>query len=596
MKTIENSIGVSAQTENATTQTDKQVEVNHKPQTQLEGETTIQTISIDKLMTPDYHPRSDMGDIDSLADSIKRDGTITPPTVMYDAESDIYLPLYGVRRIAAHRKIGSASISCIVKQKVGDSEAARLAYFENMERKNLNAVEQALHIQKMKNVFGFSNNELQVKGYGTPAVISNKLKILGLPDSVQKSIVEGKLTEAHGRKLLKLKTAGEQERMAKQAIESDLSATVLEKKVARYIERDSKPKAKKVLTPNALDPDLEGIYFKDSRNMSETPDKTVHLIVGSPPYGLGFEFEEGYSFETMFEETKEVLAESARVLVPGGIIAINFTDIQDFQKKKGNTEHKEWLFVGPHIQNALRKHNIILTDVIQWVKQTPWSNKLHLSFNIDTDPHTSYRHIKKTEQIFIFRKNGERAVPEKEIAQRSRLSKEQWREWCPNVWNINSVPGQNQKGHPCVYPEVLCDRLIKMYSYEGDTVLDPWLGSGTTVKVARELNRIGVGYERERNYKPVIMEKLGLQPIAKPNVKEATIMMAFAEEQLKDTYTDETPIKSVESQAVENDSTQTVLGLDDSRDALEMNEEPSLAGPTPQLQQQAGVIAGSATA
>jgi DNA modification methylase len=76
------------------------------------------------------------------------------------------------------------------------------------------------------------------------------------------------------------------------------------------------------------------------------------------------------------------------------------------------------------------------------------------------------------------------------------------------VWEIEPV--RNQEGHPAVYPDELPRRLIKMYSYEGDTVLDCWLGSGTTVKVARELNREAVGYEKEPQYKAVIMRKLGI--------------------------------------------------------------------------------------
>jgi DNA modification methylase len=78
------------------------------------------------------------------------------------------------------------------------------------------------------------------------------------------------------------------------------------------------------------------------------------------------------------------------------------------------------------------------------------------------------------------------------------------------VWDIEPV--RNQEEHPAVYPDELPRRLIKMYSYEGDTVLDPWLGSGSTVKVARELNREAVGYEREPQYKAVIMRKLGIAP------------------------------------------------------------------------------------
>ena len=232
----------------------------------------------------------------------------------------------------------------------------------------------------------------------------------------------------------------------------------------------------------------------------------------------------------MFEETKEVFKECARVLVPGGIMAINFTDIQDFTKKKGKAEYKEWFFTGPLIQNALRRHNIILTDIIEWKKPIAWSNKKHYAFK-DTDQHGSYRIVKRTEQIFILRKKGERKEPEVKIALKSRLSKEQRQAWCQNVWDIRPVPGQNQDGHPCVYPAELCNRLIKMFSYEGDTVLDPWLGSGTTVKVARDLNRNGIGYERELQYKPVIMNKMGLMPEAKADVPQIT-MKGYAEKSL----------------------------------------------------------------
>jgi hypothetical protein len=96
----------------------------------------------------------------------------------------------------------------------------------------------------------------------------------------------------------------------------------------------------------------------------------------------------------------------------------------------------------------------------------------------------------------------------------------------PGVWEI--TPVKNMEGHPAVFPDELPRRLIKMYSYEGDIVLDPFLGSGTTVKVARELNRDGIGYEKELQYKPVIMEKLGLIP-EKAVVEGSETMAEFFE-------------------------------------------------------------------
>jgi DNA modification methylase len=112
------------------------------------------------------------------------------------------------------------------------------------------------------------------------------------------------------------------------------------------------------------------------------------------------------------------------------------------------------------------------------------------------------------EHIFVFRKKGKRVVPAEDLVLKSKLTKEQWTVWAQGVWAIDPV--RKQEGHPAVFPDELPHRLIRMFSYEGDTVLDPWLGSGTTVKVARELNRVGIGYEKEAQYKEVIMRKLGI--------------------------------------------------------------------------------------
>jgi hypothetical protein len=113
------------------------------------------------------------------------------------------------------------------------------------------------------------------------------------------------------------------------------------------------------------------------------------------------------------------------------------------------------------------------------------------------------------------------------------------------VWEINTV--KKMEGHPCIWPDELPHRLIKMFSYEGDTVLDPFLGSGTTVKVARELNRDGIGYERELQYKPVIMEKLGISTAAEAAAVSGS-MMEFARKSLPAELFDESePAQSSDS-------------------------------------------------
>jgi len=99
------------------------------------------------------------------------------------------------------------------------------------------------------------------------------------------------------------------------------------------------------------------------------------------------------------------------------------------------------------------------------------------------------------------------------------------------VWEIEPMRS-SQYDHPCVYPDELVDRLIRMFSYVGDRVLDPFLGSGTTVKVARELGREGIGYERELMYKPVIMKRLGVEAGEVPDAEGLETTMANIKEAL----------------------------------------------------------------
>jgi modification methylase len=230
--------------------------------------------------------------------------------------------------------------------------------------------------------------------------------------------------------------------------------------------------------------------------------------VSSPPYFVGKEYEVGMSFEEHCEMVQDVLKECARVLKPGGIMALNVGDIHVFKSEKTKNPIAHCELMGHRYQSWLRRHDTHLTDLITWWKELiPWTKRPDIALTPDA-VHTDYRILSNFEPVYIFRKKGNREVPSEEIVLRSRLTREQWIAWTPGVWAIKPV--HNQIGHPTIYPDELCSRLIKMYSYEGDTVLDPFLGSGTTVKVAMELNRVGYGYEREMQYKQTIMDKLGV--------------------------------------------------------------------------------------
>jgi len=182
-------------------------------------------------------------------------------------------------------------------------------------------------------------------------------------------------------------------------------------------------------------------------------------------------------------------------------------DIHNFKGKRGNDKYPHVKLMIHKYQAFLKKHGVFLEDKIVWVKdQTPHTKDMSKAFSADT-VHSTYRHIKRHDFVYIFRKKGERVAPSEEASLASTLTKEEWSRYSPSVWTIPAV--WKSEGHPTIFPEELARRVIKMYSFVGETVLDPFLGSGTTIKVARELGREGIGYEREEAlYRDVIAAKL----------------------------------------------------------------------------------------
>jgi len=111
------------------------------------------------------------------------------------------------------------------------------------------------------------------------------------------------------------------------------------------------------------------------------------------------------------------------------------------------------------------------------------------------------------EFILIFKKYGNPPKTSKELKDKSKLSKEEWNEYFSGHWNFN---GEKQTEHLAMFPEELPKRLIKMFSFIGDIILDPFLGSGTTTLAARNLNRNSIGYEINEKFLPIIRKKIGI--------------------------------------------------------------------------------------
>ena len=205
---------------------------------------------------------------------------------------------------------------------------------------------------------------------------------------------------------------------------------------------------------------------------------------------------------------------------------LNVGDIHNYKGPEGKNEQSQIELVGHKYQSFLRRHKVYLSDIIIWVKRTHAHSKDVSKVMTDKTPHAAYRILISYDPVYIFRKAGDREIPSEQAAANSILTKEEWSRWASGIWEIDRV--RKMEGHPAMYPDELAYRLIKMFSYEGETVLDPFLGSGTTIKVARELGREGIGYERELQYKPVIMEMLGL---TSGNLQQAS-MVGYAQKAL----------------------------------------------------------------
>jgi site-specific DNA-methyltransferase (adenine-specific) len=475
------------------------------------------------LIVEGYSPRRDFSRKEELKRSIEKENLLEPLTVRQHEGN--YIIIAGVRRFRIIKELGWKTVPCVI-QDVNEKTAAHLSYVSNSEglRKNLNPIEVSLHIKEMREKFGYSVQDLVDLRYAKDdQTIYNKLNLLNLPKDVQEKIAKKEITPTEGYRIGAIKDSDLQSKVIDTVCGMKERSTRKTQKVIRDL-IDSVNHEKDIThqVPEIPQGDIPGVFIKDASDMSELKDKSVGLIVTSPPYWVGMDYEEGVSFEEHIGILRKVLSECVRVLVPSGKVCVNFGDIHNFGTRKG--ERPEIKLMGHHYADIFGKHGLRLVGIITWKKCTPgkrdfnWSANPHVNYHQGTK-HTSYRVLNNTEYIYIFEKEGQREVPF-DIEHESKISKEEWTSWVDGVWEIPPVRGE--KGHPAPFPEELVRRLILMYSHKRDIVLDCFGGTMTTVKVANALGRIGIGYEKEEKYKPVIMKKLGVkeEDLKKPQDKE----------------------------------------------------------------------------
>jgi len=254
-----------------------------------------------------------------------------------------------------------------------------------------------------------------------------------------------------------------------------------------------------------------GTYHKliigNAMEMNEIQDNSIHLIVTSPPYfNAPFDYKELFkSYDEYLELLKKVAMESFRVLDEGRIFTLNIDDMLVDGEKFPIVADATKIF-----QSAGFRYR----DRIIWKKPEGYVRISRRSGVVLQHPYPMYFYPDNLlESIIIFQKGkfNYKSIPE-EIRQESKLDTReiQTNKWYMTLWEMTNVlPNQPLEKDIAAFPEELPYRIIKLFSYVGETVLDPFVGSGTTMKVARQLKRNSIGIEIEKSLIPIIREKVG---------------------------------------------------------------------------------------
>lgn len=242
-------------------------------------------------------------------------------------------------------------------------------------------------------------------------------------------------------------------------------------------------------------------------HMPEIPDESVHLMVTSPPYfNAPFDYKQLYhSYDQYLSILGEVAKEVYRVLQTGRIAVLNIDDMLVDGEKFPIVADATHLF----LQAGFRYR-----DRIIWKKPDGYLRISRRSGVLLQNPYPMYYYPDNTlESILVFQKGkfNYRSVPEEvRLASKIDLERFQKEKWYMTLWEmVNVLPGSELEKDIAAFPEELPYRMITLFSYVGETVLDPFVGSGTTMKVARALGRNSIGIEIKESLIPIIRKKVG---------------------------------------------------------------------------------------
>jgi len=255
---------------------------------------------------------------------------------------------------------------------------------------------------------------------------------------------------------------------------------------------------------------IHKIINGDSRQMNCLADKSIHLVITSPPYwqlkDYGTENQIGYheSYESYINNLNLVWKECHRVLHPGCKLCINIGD--QFARSVYYGRYKV-IPIRTEIIKFCETLGFDYMGAVIWQKVTT-CNTTGGATIMGSFPYPRNGILKLDyEFILLFKKQGVSSAPTKEQKEHSIITKDDWNTYFSGHWYF---AGAKQDGHIAMFPEELPARLIKMFSFSCETVLDPFLGSGTTALAARNLSRSSVGYEINSAFLPIIKNRLNV--------------------------------------------------------------------------------------
>lgn len=237
---------------------------------------------------------------------------------------------------------------------------------------------------------------------------------------------------------------------------------------------------------------LDVIHHHDSRKMKHLPDNSVHLMVTSPPYNVGKDYDHDLDLTAYKALLEEVMAETYRVLVTGGRACVNIA----------NVGRSPYIPLHAHLVEIAQKCGFFMRGEIIWDKgasagaSCAWGSWRSASNPTLRDVH---------EYILIFCKQTFKRHP----IQQNTIERDSFIECTKSIWRFNAVSAK-RVGHPAPFPLELPARLIHLYTYVGDIVLDPFMGAGSTAVAARQAARHFVGYEIDADYVQLANSRLAL--------------------------------------------------------------------------------------